>query len=109
MSPRVVSLRTGQTPSQAQKRSGKDGKCTRNCPVERKRVPQKVNCSSGFEGGATRGTRSREYEGGKGFCQNGKTPGAVGRLPLCRIPFCYISLRRPPNTFRPHVAPPKHP
>src|SRR5258708_8941087 len=78
MSPRVVSLRTGQTPSQAQKRSGKDGKCTRNCPVERKRVPQKVNCSSGLEGGATRGTQSREYEGGRGFCHNRKTLGAVG-------------------------------
>src|SRR5258708_38632279 len=75
MSPRVVSLRTGQTPSQAQKRSGKDGKCTRNCPVERKRVPQKVNCSSGFEGGATRGTRSREIRGRQGLLPERENTG----------------------------------
>src|SRR5258708_36678260 len=94
MSPRVVSLRTGQTPSQAQKRSGKDGKCTRNCPVERKRVPQKVNCSSGFEGGATRGTRSQEIRGRQRLLPEREKTGAVGRLPLVCVPFGDIPLRR---------------
>ena len=76
ISPRVVSLRSNQTPPQAQKRSGKGGKCRRNCPVERQRVPQKVNCNSGFKGGATRGNARRW-----GAASSGARTGMVKRSP----------------------------
>lgn len=68
--------------------------------MERKRVPQKVNCSSGFEGGATRGTRIVEYERGEGFCQNGKNTGGRREVPLVRIPFGYMRLCLYSNDLR---------
>jgi hypothetical protein len=54
--------------------------------VERQRVPQKVNCSSGFKGGATEGGPPERMEGGEQACQNGKaekTSRCVRQLGIC--------------------------